>query len=236
MHDIALLGDHDSEGPPEITTHHIDALVNLLENGHRTLDTYLSLEVSFARSLPNLYIVWNAYAMVILIKIHWIANSNACPLPSTLAADLKTEYYLEAILNRLMEIAADGHSPCAEAFGFLFKKLQNWHVHRGGQFSDDEPAQDEASRQQQTARILHSEPMSIVQSMKEGGMLQPQSTFPTTTSQRYIPDNTLGANLNAAYDAASYGNTNWDQFNFTTEEMDVFDAYMNNTGWMGYLL
>jgi len=67
---------------------------------------------------------------------------------------------------------------------------------------------------------------------------QPQAyRLPTLPHQRFMMGDGLhGSNLNAAYDAASYGNTNWEQFNFSTEEMDMFDVYMNNSGWMGYLL
>ncbi|KAI1627499.1 hypothetical protein EDD37DRAFT_263504 [Exophiala viscosa] len=266
MHEIALHQDHIGEGfhhthldwdrkePHAMTSLHIDALTTLLQSSHKILDTYLSLEVSHARSLPNLYIVWNAYAMVILIKIHWVINNPDSKIGSIFAAEIRTEFYLDAMQSMLNELSADGHSPCAEAFGFVFKKLKIWHYHRGGLNSDDEqgdPVNTERSRRQRQSQIFQAEPMSFLASVKAADLL-PTSTssasgmqqlqdpanypLPTLPHQRFAVADTLGSNLNAAYDAASYGNTNWDQFNFSTAEMDMFDAYMNNSGWMGYLL
>ncbi|KIV84984.1 hypothetical protein, variant [Exophiala sideris] len=262
MHEIALHQDHNvddfhhthldwerKESKNAITSLHIDALTTLLQSSHKILDTYLSLEASCARSLPNLYIVWNAYAMVILIKIHWLVNNPELKIGSILAADIRTEFYLDAIQTKLNELSADGHSPCAEAFGFVFKKLKIWHFHRGGLNSDDEQGgNNEESRRQRGLQIFQAEPMSFLSSVKAAdlpptssssasGMQQPQGSGNFFASSAvFAAADTSGSNLNAAYDAASYGNTNWDQFNFSTEEMDMFDVYMNNSGWMGYLL
>ncbi len=257
IHEIALHREHtrfeevlpgkpDSEvyGPERITSRHIDALTTLLESSHAVLDTYLSFGVVLARSLPNLYIVWNAYAMVILIKLHWIIACPESKLGSMFSPDLRTEYYLDALLSMLNDMSAGGQSPCAEAFGFVFKKLKIWHLHRGGQWSDDEQGQDLESRRRRATQIVQSDPLSIIASAKRASFTRdvPSSSSPSDLPpvlpppQRIMMDSTLGSNLNAAYDAANYGNTNWEQFNFSTEEMDMFDVYMNNTGWMGYLL
>lgn len=264
VHEIALHQNHNVDDfhhsrlnwerkePSVITSLHVDALATLLQSSHKILDTYLSLEVSCARILPNLYIVWNAYAMVILIKIHWLVNCPDSKVGSLFAAEVRTEFYLDAIQSKLNEVSADGHSPCAEAFGFVFMKLRIWHYHRGGLTSDDEqggPGGNDECRRQKGSQLFQSTPMSFVTSLKNAPiplsagaseLQQSQGTgnlpLPNLPHQRFTVADTVGSNLNAAYDAASYGNTNWDQFNFSTEEMDMFDVYMNNSGWMGYLL
>lgn len=256
IHEIAIHSDHnvddfrpgvlhnDRRGPDIITSSHIEALTTLFESSHRVLDSWLSLEVPFARALSNMYLVWNAYAMVILIKLHWIVHAPDSQFGSIFLSDnFRTEYYLDAMINRLAEMSAHGHGPFAEAFGFVFKKLKTWHQHRGGQLSDDETGGGETDlRRLQASTMLQRDPTSIIHSAK-----MDQSTTSVPPSQQYTtlsgvvpgmwttPDK-LGSNLNAAYDAASYGNTNWEDFNFTAEEMDLFDVYMNNNGWMGYLL
>lgn len=109
--------------------------------------------------------------------------------------------------------------------------------------SDDEQAQDVEARRQRSAQLFGSEPLTFIQTVRKEEMANPdaqqQQVYPPASlpHQRFMmADGLLGTNLNAAYDAASYGNTNWDQFNFSTEEMDMFDVYMSNSGWMGYLL
>ena len=198
--------------------------------------------------------MWSAYALVVLIKLHWVFNSPESRFGAVFVPDLKTLYYLDAILNRLGEISVGGKCPCAAAFGFVFMKLKMWHLHRSGQLSDDE--NDQARRQRSS--LLGQDTVQILESAKRmeiPGLLAPEdSTGNVMPSPRPFPaafmpggnwdtstitnagQPPLGQNLNAAYDAASYGKTNWDQFNFSTEEMDMFDMYMNNSGWMGYLL
>ena len=41
--------------------------------------------------------------------------------------------------------------------------------------------------------------------------------------------------INAAYNASNY-NINWDELNFSQDELNVFDNYMSDVGWMGYIL
>ncbi|KIW83329.1 hypothetical protein Z517_02574 [Fonsecaea pedrosoi CBS 271.37] len=259
IHEIAVHYDHNVDdfrpgvsqleqrrAPDFVTSAHIEALSTLLESSQRVLDVYLSLEVKCARNLSNIYIVWNAYAVVVLIKLHWIFSSSESKFGSIFVPDLKTGYYLDAIIHRLGEVSAGGMNPCAEAFGFVFMKLKIWHMHRSGQLSDDEQGQDDQTRRQRASSILRQDPASIIASVKRMPYPGPENIASAPPARPYTPAllpgggwsnvDKFGANLNAAYDAASYGNTNWDQFNFSTQELDMFDVYMNNSGWMGYLL
>lgn len=252
MHEIAIHCDHNVDdfgpgtssnglrkAPDFISPSHIDALSTLLESSHRVLNNYLALDTDFARSLCTMYIVWNTYAVVVLIKLHWIVNAPDSELGSVFVSNIKAEYYLDAILTKLTEISANGRSPCAEAFGFVYKKLKIWHCHRAAQLTDD--SQGEECRRERASSVLRQDPLQIIASAKA---IDYSGSLPGNSSPAILPggqwtnapDRLMASNLNAAYDAASYGNTNWDEFNFSSEEMNVFDVYMNNTGWMGYLL
>lgn len=257
IHEIALHVEHNvddfrpgvyplsSSRPLDfVTSGHIEALTIILNACHKLLDIYISFDIDYARPLPNIVIVWTTYAIVILVKLHWIVHDPVSKFGSLFVADLKTEYYLDAMLKKLVDIADGGHGPCAEAFGFVYQKLKMWHMHRAGKFTDDERATgDEAQQQRQAASILMSNPASIMHSTKDDTIravdaehLRTSSTSaysPNTQVERPVPT----SDLNAAYDAASYGNTNWEQFNFSVEELNMFDLYMNNgSGWMGYLI
>ncbi|EXJ78087.1 hypothetical protein A1O3_09248 [Capronia epimyces CBS 606.96] len=244
-HEIALHYDHnvddfrpgslfagDRRGPDSLTSSHVQALTTVYESCHQVLDVWLSLEIPYARALPNTYIVWNAYAMVVLIKLHWIVHGSESQIGNIFLPDLRTEYYLDAIIQQLAEMSAHGHSPFAEAFGFVFKKLKTWYQHRGGRFADEPAGGENSLRSNRASSILQKDPSTIIRTARDDSY----TTMPAILPGQWSGPDKMGSNLNAAYDAASYGNTNWDQFNFSSEEMDLFDVYMNNTGWMGYFL
>lgn len=284
MHEIAIHQDHDVDvfrltAPfPEgmqstgsfVTSSHIASLATCLEAAHAVLDTYLGLEVPLARSLSNLYIVWNTYALVVLIKLHGIVHAPDSKFGGVFIPDVRVAFYVEAMLEKMATLAANGHSPCAEAFGFVYKKLQSWHVHRVGQVGDvagDEKPEVAYVRRGMTERQARGDrdelncPLGTTSNPSTDrpaassdpslprrdlhSQTLPHQTLPPRSTSRNAPRPAPGhapvqglptSDLNAAYDAASYGRTNWAQFDFSREEMDLFDVYMNDNGWMGYLL
>ncbi|KIV91777.1 hypothetical protein PV10_06283 [Exophiala mesophila] len=259
IHEIALHQEHNvddfrlSDTVPAqpknsdgFTASHIDALSTIMRSTHELLDIYLSLEIDYARSIPNLYIVWNTYAMVVLIKLHWLIYAPDSKLGAIYSPELKVTFYLDAILTRMAQLAEGGQAPCAEAFGFVWQKLKMWHMHRSGQFSEDElDVGDIEARRRQATNNLSGPLMQVIATTKaniatgiNSGPRPMTPAFltgypPNQNFDRAIPS----SNLNAAYDAATYGNTNWDQFNWTAEELNLFDVNMTkDSGWMGYLL
>jgi len=227
-----------------VTSGHIEALSIILTACHTVLDIYISFDVAFARSLPILVMVWSTYAVVVLVKLHWMVYDPASKFGSVFLADLKTEYYVDAMLKKLAEVAEGGHGPCAEAFGFVYKKLKMWHMHRAGRFTDDEKTAGSGDQQQrQAARILLGTPASIMHStsdevIRDMNAVHSITAVPNTSIPNIQAEKSaLQTDLNAAYDAASYGNTDWDQFTFSVEELNMMDLYMSNgSGWMGYLI
>jgi hypothetical protein len=259
IHEIAIHTEHNVDdfrpgvmamedirkGPEFLTASHVEALTLVLQSSQHVLDSYLAFDLNVARNLPNLCIVWDTYAMVVLIKLYWMVQSPGSHHGPLFRQDLKVDYYLDAMTHRLSEVAAQRKSPCAEAFGFIFQKLRMWHMHRGGRFSEDERGSEGAEQQGAHATSMFSSVPNTFESTKTSS--QDQSRPPLAGgrgvwnsedvgSNPVIYDNFGTSNLNAAFEAQSYGNTNWDQFNFTAEEMNTFDVYMNNSGWMGHLL
>jgi hypothetical protein len=64
---------------------------------HEVLDNYLSLDAPCIRTLNNLYLVWNAYAIVILVKLHWLFQTSNSNFGADFVPALKTTHYLDAV-------------------------------------------------------------------------------------------------------------------------------------------
>jgi hypothetical protein len=94
------------------------------------------------------------------------------------------------------------------------------------------PFQPSQSQSQSQAGIIGTSSMPASQ-------LNPSANFmfPTTQSQRPMNASQFPgmSDLNAAYNAANY-NINWDDLNFSQQEMTVFDDFMAEPNWMGYLI
>ncbi|RMD40323.1 hypothetical protein DV735_g4800, partial [Chaetothyriales sp. CBS 134920] len=115
-----------------ITAVHIDALATCLDCCHRILNSYLALEVDIARRLPNLYVVWNTYAGVGLIKLEGVVHGIQSPFRTIFTPDLRVDHYLSTVTQKLIEVGGNGRWPPAMAFSFVMKKLISWHQHRKG--------------------------------------------------------------------------------------------------------
>ena len=262
IHEIAIHHDHnvdefrptytDSKQPPSgsfVTTGHIDALTTCLDSAHRVLDSYLSLDLEICRATPNLVIVWNTYAEVALIKLHGVLHAPDSVFGSIFTPDLKTDYYLEAMVAKLKEVSANGRWPPAEAFIFVTKKLRSWHTHKRAPYLDDAP---DASQMDTQADPNEERAVENMMRKLQGAQGLPEKwgqtplhknpAFPPVTSMATpgpMDVDPFGASqtsdLNAAFNAANY-NIDWNNLTFSQDEMNTFDGYMNDSNWMGYLL
>ncbi|RMZ88427.1 hypothetical protein DV736_g4352, partial [Chaetothyriales sp. CBS 134916] len=194
-----------------ITAVHIDALTTCVDSCHRVLNSYLALDVETARKLPNLFIVWNTFAAVGLIKLEGVVHGIQSPFRTIFTPDLHVDRYLSSITQKLIEVSGNGSCPPAEAFSFVMKKLISWHQHR-----------------------------------REVGLWVPGDDGSTHEAKDPDKDDNSGdgnadpnahviSDLNTAFNAANY-NLNWDELNFSQDELNVFDSYMNDRGWIGYLI
>jgi hypothetical protein len=101
-------------------------------------------------------------------------------------------------------------------------------------FQPSQPQSQSQSQSQSQAAIIGTSSMPASQLNPSANFMFPatqsQSQRPMTSSQ--FPGM---SDLNAAYNAANY-NINWDDLNFSQQEMTVFDDFMAEPNWMGYLI
>ena len=281
IHEISIHHDHNvddfrpeplttntTESGSFITTVHIDALSTCLDSCHRVLNSYLALDIDTARVIPNLFIVWNTYAAVGLIKLDGVVHAPDSSFGSIFTPDLRADHYLSSIIQKLSEISADGRWPPAEAFIFVTKKLSSWHQHKKAPWlGDDGNTQLPSTQQANASGLSYRSPeenkaqdraatsmmrgfsdtvglpeqygkkdnflasvnqgYNLVSGTHPASQLNPQGQYDFAASQT--------SDLNAAFNAANY-NINWDDLIFSQDELNVFDSYMNDSGWMGYLM
>ena len=246
-----------------VTTAHIDALTACLDSSQRVLNSYLKLDLETCRSTPNLLIVWNTYSIVALIKLHGVLHAPDSMFGSIFTPDLRVDYYLDAITTKLQEVSANQRWPPAEAFIFVTKKLQSWHTHKRAPYLVDvnnisqielmNENSSEAEKNENTAdNLIRRIPNAQGLPENWGGAKASPTTTTAASYNNLVPPTTTTAggdsqqmfwasqggitsDLNAAYNAANY-NIDWNDLNFSQDEMNVFDSYMNDSGWMSYLI
>ncbi|KAJ9661804.1 hypothetical protein H2198_001769 [Neophaeococcomyces mojaviensis] len=160
-HEIALHTDHnvDDFRPPAgrpgsaetpnitkdfVTPSHLDALTKAVVAMRSALDTFISIfPTSGVRALPCLFIVWTAYAVVAMIRLDGALRSSKSRYAEVFLPDLKIEYYLDIIVERLSNGKPEAGATCAPVpmFVHAFQKLRLWHQYRlvggvGPEFAD----------------------------------------------------------------------------------------------------
>ena len=332
IHEIAIHHDHDIDdfrpdapphlrhqptSPPVVTNLHIDALTTCIDACNSVLSSFLALPIELCRCIPNLYIVWNTYASVALIKLHGLIHAPDSSFGSIYTPDLKVDYYMHNLTEKLGEISAHGRWPPAEAFIYITKKLKSWHTHKKAPYLDESQAgqvpglnnkgdfwenqgkDKRTPEERERDRLDDLAATNIVKTFPRGsglperygegkatsGIMSPppkldnkfynegydsaagarngQASYnapvsiggpgvstktmpippgpwvPLSPGMREGGLNDFGASqtseINAAYNASNY-NINWDELNFSQDELNVFDNYMSDVGWMGYIL
>lgn len=100
-----------------LTANQMSALDACLKAAHGILDTILSFEVDFAKTLPMLlYFVRCVYAIVILIKMHVAVSIPGSEVGKLMKPeDLRVDYYLNGLIGLFREVAnrdgADRRNP-----------------------------------------------------------------------------------------------------------------------------
>lgn len=146
MHEIAMHNEHNIddfrppyhstpiEGPPDpesVTPIHIDSLTKCLHSAHEAFEAFLSMDLDFLRTLPTHFFVRNSYAAVALIKLYTACAAKESKMGAIFQpAELKVDYYLEALISTLTKIAEGGMSRVAYKFSIIFNMLRQWHVRR----------------------------------------------------------------------------------------------------------
>lgn len=144
IHEIALHHNHNVDDfvppccdvpdpepiarPDFITPAHIDSLAVCLSSIHTALDTFLAIDASKIRTLPSLVFVRLSYAAVALVKMESVISIKGSRFGSVFnVADLKVDYYLNAVLLALLPIREGDRSNLARMFYRIFQRVMGIH-------------------------------------------------------------------------------------------------------------
>ncbi|KAI1335938.1 hypothetical protein F5Y15DRAFT_396268 [Xylariaceae sp. FL0016] len=162
MHEIALYVDKNSDeyrAPinadalrdpipglgDSLTAAHIGALSACLTAIDGIFETFLSMDVPSIRCLPIFNFVRVAYAVVVLIKMYFSASSPNSELGKVINKDhMKVAEYLEKLLEKFKETAANDKSRPAGKFLVVLVMLRGW-FHKQGQSRAQAEEQQEPS-------------------------------------------------------------------------------------------
>lgn len=148
-HEIALHTDHniDDFRPPSgrpgavddqkmlkdfVTPLHLEGITKCVVAMKQALEGFLNVfpAESFSQ-LPCLAVVWTAYCVVAMIRLDGALRATKSKYADIFLPDLKVEYYIDAIIDRL-NAKASPKAPLAPAAMFVqaFQKLKVWHQYR----------------------------------------------------------------------------------------------------------
>src|SRR6266516_4375814 len=132
MHEIAMQMNHNvGEFKPPYTTEsisgsvgglltatHIDALSECMSASHGIFNTFLDLHVDNIRLIPAFNFARIAYAVVVIIKLHFAAGRFNSELGKVISQeDMQVEWYLDRLLSKFQRASEDGK--CRPAHKFL---------------------------------------------------------------------------------------------------------------------
>lgn len=125
------IGNLSDELQGVVTPAHIESLTTCLESIHSAFDAFLAMDVHVLRGLPTIFIVRNSYAAVALIKMYTAVSAKDSRFATIFrTSELKVEYYLDAMINKLSQASEGNQSLVASKFGFIFTMLKSWHTKR----------------------------------------------------------------------------------------------------------
>lgn len=146
MHEIAMHHNHNIDdfrppfnatpidGPPDpdfVTPAHIESLTTCMRSVHEVFEAFLSMDVQQLRCLPTLFFVRNSYAAVALIKMYTAVSAKGSKYGSIISnEDLRVDYYLDRLIDRLARTAEGGMCKVAQKFSIIFNMLKQWHTRR----------------------------------------------------------------------------------------------------------
>ena len=274
MHEIAMHHNHniDDFKPPYniapqdpasdesdfVTPAHIDSLTICTQSIHLAFDSFLAMDTSLIRQLPTIFFVRNSYAAVALIKMFSAVSAPASKFGTVFKpADLKVEYYLNGLIEKLAKASEGNQSRVACKFSFIFNMLKSWHAKRmEGQLNKNGPQATKNLIVSSTAAPgdgINQQP----QSMLGGAGTQPsglqmlsdaamERNTPATaqspadggfaTSNQYGGMPTPGIMTPNTIAMNNYGFADpFDpNFGFTPDELSAMGSLMDDPGWMSF--
>jgi hypothetical protein len=123
--------DENDEEVDYITPAHIDSLTTCLASIHKAFDAFLEMPNSMLQALPTLFYVRNSYAAVALIKMFTAVSAKGSKFGSVFKPqELKVEYYLDAVGDKMKRAAEGGQSRIAMKFTYILSMLKSWQAKR----------------------------------------------------------------------------------------------------------
>jgi hypothetical protein len=111
---------------------HFSMLCRCLESTQGILRIYLALEDSFARSLPNSYLLWTLYTAVILIKLRpfeeYAQSRRSAASLLEASGHESTVYYLDTMIKKISRLCQDEYHPQSKSAGLALLKLRSFHT------------------------------------------------------------------------------------------------------------
>jgi hypothetical protein len=124
---------------------HSSALSECLTSVHGIFNTFFSFDLNTVRALPIFYFVRVAYAVVVLIKLHFAVSAPNSEIGKIINKDdLNVESYLKKLLDIFHTIAKEDAFRPANKFLIILEKLRDWFIKnkdvKPGQYHSREPS------------------------------------------------------------------------------------------------
>ncbi|CUS14602.1 unnamed protein product, partial [Tuber aestivum] len=124
----SLLGPPPTSSQP-LTPLHLNSITTCMSAAHTVLSTFFSLPLIAARSVPMFNFIRCSYACVVLLKIYFTASCPKSDLGKHLDRNsLKITHFLDRLISRLEEIAADDKCRGAKKFVVMVMMLKTWYL------------------------------------------------------------------------------------------------------------
>lgn len=106
---------------------HSSALTECLTSVHGIFNTFFSYDLNTVRALPIFYFVRVAYAVVVLVKMHFAVNAVNSEVGKIINKDdLQVEYHLNRLLDIFETISKEDAFRPANKFLNILLKLRDW--------------------------------------------------------------------------------------------------------------
>lgn len=148
-----LRGPHNAEQQPSrpLTPAHIAALSTCLTSIDGIFESFLSLDIDTIRALPVMHFLRIAYAVVVLIKMHFAAAMQGSELGKVIDKDnMKVEQYLDGLLEKFKLTAADDKSRPGTKFLMVLVMLKTWFQRQKSNKAGNCPSRSELSMSNQS--------------------------------------------------------------------------------------
>ncbi|KAG9250004.1 putative fungal-specific transcription factor [Emericellopsis atlantica] len=112
-----------------LSASHISAVSACLSAVDGIFTTFLGMDVVEIRYLPVFNLVRVAYAIVILVKMYFSASSPGSELGKVISkGNLRVEWYLDALIDKFRQTAADDRCRPASKFLSVMSMLKSWFI------------------------------------------------------------------------------------------------------------